>query len=140
MDPQVNTMLLVYNPEDGRPKYTAEWPWPDDLEDIWKDQGLSCIVAPKAMANDVWVDLSGDEPKAYLRKRGPWVVGDRTLPVGGTFTVANIPENTHVTVGPETYTINDGEFQFVSQIAGTFKITIENWPLKDSVYEVTYED
>lgn len=53
------------------------------------------------------------------------------------FTLSGLPVPCVVTVDGETYTVDDGVFEFETPIRSTFKITIDSWPYRTWRGEVT---
>jgi hypothetical protein len=48
----------------------------------------------------------------------------------GGFCISGLPVSSTVTVDGETYTVDDGVFEFETPIRSTFKITIDSWPYR----------
>lgn len=135
-------MILVYRVEDGRgiPEATIEGPWPDGTEALYTGLGKSWVVMERATATDVWVDLSGETPVGCMREDGPWSVNGSVFAAGEDtgLVVSGLPPGSTVTFGLETYTVDDGTFEFISATPGSFTYTVRCWPYFDFNSQVTF--
>ena len=55
----------------------------------------------------------------------------------GGFCISGLPVPSTVTVDGETYTVDDGVFEFETPIHATFKLTIDSWPYRTWRGEMT---
>ncbi|MGQ2972076.1 MAG: hypothetical protein ACT6QM_06075 [Brevundimonas mediterranea] len=130
-------MLVVYPATGGQ--YTVEWPWTDGLTDFLDANGDTYALADVAAIDAVWLDVSGAEPVACVRCDGPWSASATDLTVGEDFTITGLPAGATVRVGPESYGVDDGAFEFTSMVPASFTIQVELWPYLSSAYAVTFQ-
>lgn len=131
----VGKMILVYEEFEGygRGSYTVDWPWPRGYEELLNNNGTTWVKCPLAYPHEVYVDL--EDNAVCVRQEGPWTASQTPSNV---FTLSDLPVGSKVTVGAETYTVDDGVFEFEMTVAGTYNLQVVKYPYLDSFYEVTY--
>ena len=83
-------------------------------------------------------DLDDDSPRR--RPIMPLEYGPTWLAVNQDFHVSGIPENTRILYANGEATINDGELDWTSTVAGMFTLVFTNFPYQEEAINVTFTD
>lgn len=124
MPDYTNKMILIYNPSNGAPINTMEYPWPEGTLELYREKGIDFVITNTADMNTLYVENN----VAKIRPRPSWYDTDQSLNTGETFIIDNLPIGSIVSIGYESYEVQDGIFEFTSDIEGEFYYTVKAWP------------
>lgn len=122
MTEYLNKMILTH--EQGHPRSTVEYPWPDGTVEAYEALNVDFIITEKADISSIYV-----ENDAALARPDPcWSAPQEPVALGSSFIISGLPVGAKVTIGPESYIVEDGTFEFESAIADSFPYSVEAWP------------
>lgn len=119
-----NKMILCYDSQTGRGLHTVEYPWPEGILEFYDEKNIHYVVTDKVFIDSLYVENN----EAKVRPEACWIVPGQPLGVGEDFIIRNLPQGAKVTVGPETYIVDDGIFEFSSDVPEIFPFSVECWP------------
>lgn len=128
MSEYINKMIVGYDPLTGRPQHTVEYPWPDGMLEYYDDHNIVYVISEKLPVNEIYVENN----EAKMRPESCWIAPGQPIDVGQSFIIRNLPKGSKVTIVNETYIVDDGIFEFSSDVAETFPYSVECWPYYDT--------
>lgn len=122
MTEYLNKMILTH--EQGQPRSTVEYPWPDGTIEAYQNLNMDFIITDKADISAIYVE----DGEALARPDPCWSAPQEPVSLGSSFIISGLPAGAKVKIGPESYIVDDGTFEFESDIADSFPYSVEAWP------------
>ncbi len=127
-------MIIVWNRTTKLPLYTVGRPWPEGTEENYarlseEDPSFTWFVIDDPVSIlGKWIDDTGEAPTIRDQEPVPGKLSAETAEVGDAVTLTGLPSGTMLSAGTETYRVDDGEFEMISDIAGSYVLTLTALP------------
>lgn len=122
-DEYIGKMILTYSDE-GHPLATVEFPWPPGTVELYEELDLNFVITDIQDIRKIYVQ----DDQVMERQEADWVATQGVVALGDSFVISGLPLGAQVKVGPQIYTVDDGSFEFESDIQGTFPYSVQAWP------------